>query len=437
MHRRKITYLLVVILVVALSGTGIYIRFVSQRGAGSGNGGPTAGATATRHPGVSNQHFVIGTDLPVSGAGAEATAALAAQYGVDLAITRNADLGNGNTLTVIHMDDMGTNGADPATGAKNVQTLIANPQVMAIVGPFDSNVAAVEIPLVETDGIVEVSPNETNPGLTQRQYASLYAVDFTRLHPAGAQEYYFRIPGNDVVEGRVDAQLALQQLHAKTAFVVDDDTAYGKGLAEYFTQAFTAAGGKIGGAHASIPSSQAADPGALAASIKSANPDIVYYGGDAPVGAALKLALAQQGFQHPLVGGNGITADPRFTQGAGTAAANSYGTAVALDVAALTSTPGQGFLNAFETVYPAEPLLPYSAMAYDAAMVEIDAIKSLIAGGMPVTRASVRDAVAAIHYDGASGQIGFDANGDNLHPVFSVYATDGSGVWSYERLVQG
>lgn len=436
MHRRKLTYLLVIIVVLALSGTGLYIRFASQHG-GSGNGGTTtAGPTATGHPGIHNQRFAIGTDLPVSGP--KDTAALSAQYGVDLAVSRNANLGNGNTLSVIHMDDTGADGADPTKGAENVRTLIANPQVMAIVGPFDSAVAAVEIPLVETDGIVEISPNETNPGLTVQRYAQHYSVDFTRLHPAGSHVYYFRIPGNDLAQGEVDAQLALQQLHAKTAFVVDDNTAYGKGLADYFTQSFTAAGGKIVGARASLTPSQVAHISSLAVAIGGDKPDIVFYGGTtSPDVIALKVALGQAGFQHPLVGGSGIADDPGFSQSGGTAAGNTYGTAVALDVSALTSAPGQDFLNDFETVYPAEPLLPYSAMAYDAAMVEINAIKSVLASGMPVTRAAVRTAVAATHYDGATGQISFDANGDNAHPVFSVYATDASGVWNFDHVVQG
>jgi ABC-type branched-subunit amino acid transport system substrate-binding protein len=74
-------------------------------------------------------------------------------------------------------------------------------------------------------------------------------------------------------------------------------------------------------------------------------------------------------------------------------------------------------------------------MAYDAAMVEITAIENLIHANKPVTRAAVRDQVAAISYPGASGTIAFDANGDNTHPVFSVYVVDATNpsVWRYDR----
>ena len=70
---------------------------------------------------------------------------------------------------------------------------------------------------------------------------------------------------------------------------------------------------------------------------------------------------------------------------------------------------------------------PYSAQAYDAAEIEITAIKNLINAGTTVTgaagRLNIRNAVAGITYPGVTGTISFDANGDNAgSKVFSVYA---------------
>ena len=80
--------------------------------------------------------------------------------------------------------------------------------------------------------------------------------------------------------------------------------------------------------------------------------------------------------------------------------------------------------------------MPYSAAAYDAAMIEITAIKNLIKAGKDVTRAAVRDEVAGISYDGVTGHISFDANGDNSgQKVFSVYGVGADGKWAFAKLV--
>jgi ABC-type branched-subunit amino acid transport system substrate-binding protein len=77
-------------------------------------------------------------------------------------------------------------------------------------------------------------------------------------------------------------------------------------------------------------------------------------------------------------------------------------------------------------------------MAYDCAMIEITAIKNVIASGQPVTRDAVRAEVQKANYAGVTGQISFDANGDNAGPkVFSIYAVDSSKKWGYKTQING
>ncbi|HEX5441939.1 MAG TPA: hypothetical protein VFW76_13705 [Ktedonobacterales bacterium] len=52
------------------------------------------------------------------------------------------------------------------------------------------------------------------------------------------------------------------------------------------------------------------------------------------------------------------------------------------------------------------------------------------------TRSSVRDEIAGISYDGITGHIAFDANGDNAgQKVFSVYGVGTDGKWAFVRIV--
>ena len=69
-------------------------------------------------------------------------------------------------------------------------------------------------------------------------------------------------------------------------------------------------------------------------------------------------------------------------------------------------------------------------------MIEITAIKNLIKAGKDVTRAAVRDEIAGISYDGVTGAISFEANGDNAgQKVFSIYSVGADGKWSFDRLI--
>ncbi|HEU0028491.1 MAG TPA: branched-chain amino acid ABC transporter substrate-binding protein [Ktedonobacterales bacterium] len=382
----------------------------------------------------------IATDLPVSGT--DASVGLPTQYGADLAISQNQDLGGGYTLQVVHKNDEGTTGADPTIGAANIRALLADPQVMAVVGPFNSGVAVAEIPVANTGGLVLISPANTNPGLTKEQYAAARGINFAQLHPAGSKEYYFRVPATDDVQGKVDAQIAAgDPINAKTAFVVDDSTTYGAGLADFFKTNFTSGGGTVAGSH-SITPQEVSSLNSLAATIIAAKPDVVFYGGvTSQGGGALKRALVAGGYTGPLVGGDGIADDPSWITTAGAnASANTYGTVAAPDPASLTS----GDAAKFKTDYAAfaqgksdSDLLPYSAAAYACATIEIAAIKAVIKSGKAPTRAAVRDYIAGNTFPTIIGNISFDQNGDNAgDKVFSIYAINpGASTWVFSKEV--
>jgi branched-chain amino acid transport system substrate-binding protein len=392
-------------------------------------------ACGTSGGGSGNKALKIGTELPVSGT--DAGVGLPTQYGVDLAVQQNKDLGSGYTLDVVHKNDVGTSGPDPSIGAANIQQLIADSSVMAVVGPFNSGVAKQEIPIINKNTIVAISPTNTNPGLTKQEFAEANGINFELLHPAGKPEAYFRLAGTDDIQGKVDADIALAApLSATTAYVIDDNTTYGKGLAKVFTTEFTSHGGSIVGS-TSITPDQVSNLPQLATTIVSKNPGVVFYGGvTSGGGGALKKDLVEKGGNMPMVGGDGIADDPAWLTTAGSAAVNTYGTVAAPDISGLTSASAQTFITAYKAAFPGKDLLPYSASAYDAAMIEITAIKNLIKAGKDVTRSAVRDEVAGISYDGVTGHLAFDANGDNSgQKVFSVYGVGADGKWAFVRIV--
>ena len=409
------------------SVAAFFILSLSLAACGGTTGGSTTGGVVK-----------IATDLPVSGT--DAAQGLPTQYGVDLAVQQNQNLGNGWTLQVTHKNDEGASGADPTVGASNISALLADPSVIAVVGPFNSGVAVAEIPVATTGGLVLMSPTNTNPGLTIQQYAQANGINFNQLHPAGSKEYYFRVCATDNVQGKVDAQIAAgAPINAHTAYVVDDNTTYGKGLANFFVENFQSNGGTIMGRQ-SITAAQVSSLNSLATNIANKNPDVVFYGGvTSQGGGALKKDLVAAGYNKAMVGGDGIADDPSWLQTAGSAAVNTYGTVAAPDTSSLTSADAQKFKSDYATFVAGKPdndLLPYSAQAYAAASIEIQAIKSVIQSGKAPTRANVRDAIASGTFNTIIGSISFDQNGDNAgQKVFSIYTVDSTGKWVFDKSV--
>ena len=400
------------------------------------------GSTTTGSGG--NKNLIIATLFATSST--DAASQLPAQYAAQLAVSQ-AQLPDGYKLTVQTENYESANGSGPDTtvAATEASALVANSNVVAVVGPFNSGIAKVTIPIMNQATLTMISPANTNPGLTLENYAAANGITWSTLHPTGLPDSYFRTPGNDVIQGKVDASVATSApISAKSAFVVDDNSVYGIGLSNFFTSSFQADGGHTVGARESITAAQVSNLTSLASTIVAANPDIVFFGGvTSGGGAGLKKDLVADGYTKPMVGGDGIAGDPAWVTTAGAAAAgNTYGTVAAPDTSQLTSAAASSFKTAYNSFVAGKTdgqLAPYSAMTYDVTNIEIQAIKNVINAGKQVTRANVRDAVAALTYSGLTGNISFDANGDNAgQKVFTVYyIAPNTNAWVFQTQVNG
>lgn len=376
----------------------------------------------------------IATDFPVSGT--DGSEGIPAQNGAELAVSK-AKLHGNYTLQLKKFDDAVNGKHNAPQGATNVTKMVGDSCIVAAIGPFNSGVAGAEIPIATANGLALISPSNTNPGLTVQQYAQTYGFQFDKLHPAGKPEAYFRVCANDVAQGKEVAKLATEA-NLKKAYVVDDSEPYGKGLADFFEQGFTAGGGTVIDTSSSrdeISENNTTNLGSLADKIKQAAPDVVFFGGvTSGGGAALRSALTSHGVKAPMYGGDGIAQDPSFIQIAGAAAAEgSVGTVAAPDLAGLSSSAGaQTFLTDYKAKYNTDPIA-YSVNAYDIGNLEIAAINRVIDAGKPVNRANVLAEIAKTDYTGITGHITFDKNGDNSgQKVFSVYKVQG-GAWVFVK----
>jgi len=360
----------------------------------------------------------IGIDLPISGG--DASTGIPTDNGAKLAISEadKAGVPGGFAFVADDIDDAVQGTHDPAQGAQNTKTFISDSAVLAMIGPFNSNVAKAEIPLTNDAGLVQISPATTNPGLTKGDDAKKL-----RSGNPTAPNAFFRVCTTDDKQGAAGAQFA-KELGHKKVFIVDDNETYGKGLADVFEEQFKAGGGTVLG-HEHLNKGQG-DFKALLTKIKSLNPDLIFYGGTSVTGGALlRKQMGDVGMGGvTFFGGDGIS-DENFVTTAGASADGSYFTLAAPELSKLPSAAA--FIKAYQAEFKT-PVGPYSANAYTAAKIEIAAIEAAIKanGNKFPDRAAVLKNVAATHgFASPIGTVGFDANGDTTAPILSLYKIQG------------
>src|SRR6195256_4016479 len=191
----------------------------------------------------------LGVDLPLSGD--DAPDGQPAKNAIDLAIkqagrvcgpTRHPDACF--DLQAITYDDVSQGIHDPAKGAKNVQLLVEDARVLAMVGPLYDSLAKSELPVANPVQLAMVSPGTTNECLTQEPPDGHCQGLSARLRLGGPNNF-FRMMTTQLVEGAAGADLAFKALGKKRAFVIHDQTTWGLGTATIFVARFVRDGGTI------------------------------------------------------------------------------------------------------------------------------------------------------------------------------------------------
>jgi branched-chain amino acid transport system substrate-binding protein len=373
-------------------------------------GSALAGHSISKPARAATQRATIGVDLSLTGADAE-TANLIKE-GILLAIDEaNAKGGPGGIPVNVLMLDDGTATAgqyDPAQGATNARKMVADPTCVAAIGPMSSTVGKAMAAIFSQGNLATITPSSTNPDITDPKFAELY-------RPAG-KAIFFRTVTTDAYQGPNLANYFADVIKVKSMYGLDDSGAYGIGIASAFEKQAQKKGVALLGHDRLDP--KAPDYTAVLTKIKSLNPALLYYGGDAQAG--VKLMKQSYDIVPGILkaGGDGMYG-PSVLAAAGFPAANGWYATVPsphmMDDATL-----QPFVSRFVAKYGNQPG-DYSIAAYDAALVALAAIERVAKAGHPVTRATVRDAIQATKLDTLQGMISFDANGDLNDRIVSIF----------------
>ena len=360
--------------------------------------------------------IAIGADLPLSGI--DGADGVPVRNAVQLAVEEENKRGfpRGYRVVLEDLDDTIQGKHDPAQGALNFKTLVADPRVVAVVGPMNSNIATVQIPISNASSLAEISMAATAIGLTHGTAAKALRGTSPNLVT------FFRLCASDDRQGELLAHFALGHKW-KRAFVIDDNETYGRGVADLFASSFVGAGGDLlGREHLTLFQ---LDYKPLLTKIAAEHPQAIFFGGIVSTGGAvLRKQMADTALANvPYLGGDGLES-PQYVPLTGTASDGTYYSMTAPDVTHLIGA--RVFLAAYRKRFSAEPSA-YSPGAYAAALVALEAIRRTLSANPHAipSREDIRAAVAATRdVPTPLGPVRFDSDGDLSHPTLSIYRID-------------
>jgi len=395
------------------------------------------GSTSSGGGSGSKGEIDIASDLPVSGA--DASSGLPTQQGASFAIDHAGGTIKGFTLKFVPFDDAVNGAHDAQKGVQNVQQMLANPKILGMVGPFNSGVAKAEIPVANNAGFVMISPSNTNECLTQSLPYCQAANGFTpsSLRPTGKNNY-FRVAAADTFQGPAMADFAQKAapdgLGVSKAAVWDDEETFGKGVADNFAKEFTAKGGTVVDRKSYDPKSKS-DFHDFITSALSKGAQAIYVGGTSATKGCIargEMSASDAGKIYYL-GPDGIGDGQCVKDSGSNANDHMYATQ---GVADATQNPNAAsVVSAYKQKCPnASDVGAYTFAGYDCAAILIDAIGRAIDannGNMP-TRQQVLDQVAKTSsFQGLTGTITFDQNGDPTHPTLQLQQLK-NGTWTFK-----
>jgi branched-chain amino acid transport system substrate-binding protein len=350
--------------------------------------------------------------------------------GVDLAAADINAAKAGITIDVTQKDS-GDTTTDIAS--QSATSLIAD-GVSAVIGAASSGVSKTFIDQVTQAGVVQVSPANTSP-------------DFTSYEDDG---YYWRTAPSDVLQGRILGNKIVKDGKTNVSILYMND-AYGTGLEKNVKEALEAGGVKVGAEETFEPAST--DFNSALTSVLATDPDALVVISFDEI-KTIAEQLAAKGFDFSKLygadGNYGVITDKDTNVDIAGAQFTNPGVEAKAEfqdkLQALVKEQGNDPLTVFSYAaesYDATTLLALASLqggATDGATIR-DNLQKVSEGGTKCE--SFADCAKLIadgedvDYDGISGPITFDKNGDPTEAYVSIYKYSAGNKTSFEEQVFG
>lgn len=305
----------------------------------------------------------------------------------------------GYDLVLVPQDDQ----AKPEVGVANARNMVADPEVLVIVGHFNSGVALPASEVYKDAMLAMISPANTATEITDRGYPNVN-----------------RVCGRDDVQGPVGARFAAQELKAKSVYIIHDKTLYGQGVADNFRNEAKKLGINVLGFEGT---EERANFSPMINPLKAKNPALVYFGGIYHQGGLLLKQLREKGVNAKFMGPDGLDS-AEMAKIAGSSVVGSYYTSVAGPPDAYPETAA--FAKKYKQRFNKD-VEAFGLYGYDATQVGIKAMEQWLKANpnKKPSRAEVSTAVRNIKgFKGVTGPIEFDSKGDPVKAKYFVLQFD-------------
>ena len=288
--------------------------------------------------------------------------------------------------------DVGDDACDPKQAVAVANQMTGN-GVALVAGHYCSGSSIPASNVYAESDVVQISPASTNPALTDNR--------------AGPNIY--RVCGRDDQQGGVAGGYLATQFGYKNIAIIDDKTAYGKGLADEVKKALNAAG-KQEVVNESYTAGEK-DYSALVSKLKQADVDVLYIGGYHTEAGLIVRQMRDQGMDTVVMGGDALVTQEFWS---------------------ITGPAGEGTLMTFspdprknpaaaEVVarFKEEGVEPEGYVLYTYAAIQ--AWKEAAEKAGTTDAPAVVTALNANEFNTVIGKFKFDEKGDPNLPPYAVY----------------
>ncbi len=300
----------------------------------------------------------------------------------------------GRPVTLIVEDDRNS----PQEAATVARKIAGTPGVVLAIGSWSTTASMAAAPILSEAHIPQISPTSSHP-------------DFSKQ-----SDYVFRQNNTDDILAQYNADTIQKKLGAKTVVIPYSQDDWGVYTAKATAEAIEKEGGKVLLLESVQPGSREFRP--LISKIKSLAPEGVFMALPYQEASIFIRQLRQAGIDVPVGGGIPLTS-PKFIELAGPAAEGAV--LHTIFSAQDPEAKRQAFTKAYQDKYGKLPD-QFSALAYDAAAIGVEAIRRVIQSGKPLTGEAVREElINGPAYEGVTGVTKYDANGDvRKDPTFII-----------------
>ncbi len=355
-----------IISVGVLLGGGLLVsRLLGGGGEVSPSGSPGSAPSTAIAGGAGATKGTI--DIALELMPSKSVASVGIANGVKLAVSEAGGVAGGWKVEIPDsavLDD----GGDVQRGKDNMQAIVGQDRVVAVIGPQQSGIASGQIPISNAAGLLQCSPSAASDGLTKPDAGAL------KLRSSQPDKVNFvRTVSTNSADAPATAKFILENLRRSNVYVVDNKVSTAQQRATLFSKYFNGHGGTVVGQGSLAKKATDAELAAVVADVTAKRPDVLFFSGSSGsseiVARFFKATRAEFGAV-PFVASGEIKADTTFRDLAGA----DLTTNVFTSLAAAEDFPGNTAFNArYQTAFGVAPGT-YSATAHACAAVVLDAI---------------------------------------------------------------